>query len=160
MADSGLRCLGAGCTGLRQGLLGPESDCACFAPFYLLRANGSRGRQALGRGGAFLGPQGAFLCGLFSLLAGDWPTMRLRVVVGALFVPLSAVLCTRALTRGKGASAVIAAQGSATATDCPSAYRLPSAGIAACWYLTDFSVGGCNGSRCAYMNATRAPWLT
>jgi len=133
----GLQLLGSGLHGLTSGLLGAGIGLACFAPFYLLRAMGAGDVKLLAAVGAFLGPQGALYAALFSLLAGG---------LGAIGYVLWRALRASASSfahegfAAAGASAVIAAQ-IARRDRLPFALPIAIGGIAACWYLTDFSGG-------------------
>jgi len=59
-----------GLQGLYSGLAGAGVGFLCFVPFYLLRGMGAGDVKLLAAAGAFLGPQGALLAALFSLVAG------------------------------------------------------------------------------------------
>ena len=137
MAGLGLQYLAGGLHGVTSGLLGAGVGLACFAPFYLLRAMGAGDVKLLAAVGAFLGPQGAFYAALFSLLAGG-----LAAIGYVLWCALRASV-RNFLQQGfaaAGASAVIAAQ-IARRDRLPFALPIAVGGVAACWYLMDFSGG-------------------
>jgi len=137
MAGLGLQYLGSGLHGVTSGLLGAGVGLACFAPFYLLRAMGAGDLKLLAAIGSFLGPQGAFYAALFSLLAGGVSAIgyvlwcALRASISSFVQEGFAAIC---------ASAVVAAQ-IARRDRLPFALPIAIGGIAACWYLTDFSAG-------------------
>ena len=137
MAGLGLQYLGSGLHGVTSGLLGAGVGLACFAPFYLLRAMGAGDVKLLAAVGAFLGPQGAFYAALFSLLAGGVSAIG-YVLWRALRASVSSLV--HGDLAAAGASAVIAAQ-IARRDRLPFALPIAIGGIAACWYLTDFSAG-------------------
>ena len=132
-----LQLLGSGLHGLTSGLLGAGVGLACFAPFYLLRAMGAGDVKLLAAVGAFLGPQGAFYAALFSLLAGGLGAIG-YVLWRALRASVSSIVHQG--FAAAGTSAVIAAQ-IARRDRLPFALPIGIGGIAACWYLTDFSAG-------------------
>lgn len=137
MAGLGLQYVASGLQGVTSGLLGVGVGLACFAPFYLLRAMGAGDVKLLAAVGAFLGPQGAFYAALFSLLAGG-----LAAIGYVLWCALRASVSSFVHQgfAAAGASAVIAAQ-IARRDRLPFALPIAIGGIAACWYLTDFSAG-------------------
>jgi prepilin peptidase CpaA len=137
MAGLGLQYLGSGLHGATSGLLGAGVGLACFAPFYLLRAMGAGDVKLLAAVGAFLGPQGAFYAALFSLLAGGLSAIG-YVLWCALRASVSSFVHQGFAAAGAGA--VIAAQ-IARRDRLPFALPIAIGGIAACWYLTDFSAG-------------------
>ena len=137
MAGLGLQYLGSGLQGVASGLLGAGVGLACFAPFYLLRSMGAGDVKLLAAVGAFLGPQGAFYAALLSLLAGGLGAIG-YVLWRALRASINSFM--REGLAAAGASAVIAAQ-IARRDRLPFALPIAIGGIAACWYLTDFSAG-------------------
>ena len=137
IAGLGLQYLGSGLQGVTSGLLGAGVGLACFAPFYLLRSMGAGDVKLLAAVGAFLGPQGAFYAALFSLLAGGLGAIG-YVLWRALRASVSSFVHQG--LAAAGASAVIAAQ-IARRDRLPFALPIAIGGIAACWYLTDFSGG-------------------
>lgn len=66
----GLQVAANGAQGLLSGALGALVGLACFAPFYLVRAMGAGDVKLLAAVGSFMGPEGAFIAALCSLLAG------------------------------------------------------------------------------------------
>src|SRR5882724_11087782 len=127
MAGLGLQCLGSGLHGVTSGLLGAGVGLACFAPFYLLRAMGGGDVKLLAAVGAFLGPQGAVLAALFSLLAGGfaaigyvlWQAARASVIAwvreGVTAVSVSAFVAAHRARRDRLAFALPIALGSIAA---------------------------------------------
>lgn len=138
MTGLGLQYLGNGLQGVASGLLGVGVGLACFAPFYLFRAMGAGDVKLLAGVGAFLGPQGALYAALFSLLAGGLGAIG-YVLWRALRASVSSFVHEGFASAG--ASAVIAAQ-LARRDRLPFALPIAVGGIAACWYLADFSGGG------------------
>jgi Flp pilus assembly protein protease CpaA len=72
IAGLALQGIGNGLPGLLLGLAGATVGLLCFAPFYLLRGMGAGDVKLLAAAGAFLGPQGALVAALFSLVAGGF----------------------------------------------------------------------------------------
>jgi prepilin peptidase CpaA len=70
IAAFALQGLAGGVHGLLWGLAGAAVGLLCFAPLYLLRGMGGGDVKLLAAVGAFLGPQGAVLAALLSLVAG------------------------------------------------------------------------------------------
>jgi len=126
-----------GLPGLVSGLLGAVIGLACFAPFYLLRGMGAGDVKLLAAVGAFLGPFGVLYAALISLLAGG---------AGAIGFVVWRALCASIRTivhdgiGMSGAAAFVAAR-LARRERLPFALPIAIGGIAACWYLTDFSAG-------------------
>jgi prepilin peptidase CpaA len=91
-----------GLHGLLSGLAGATVGLLCFAPFYLLRGMGGGDVKLLAAVGAFLGPQGALLAALFSLVAGGFAAIAyvlwqaLRASADALMRNGPAAMCASA----------------------------------------------------------------
>jgi prepilin peptidase CpaA len=137
IAGLGLQAVTGGVQGLLSGLLGVAVGLGSFAPLYLCRAMGAGDLKLLAAVGAFLGPQGAFLAALFTLLAGGLGAIgyvlwrALRASVGSF------------VREGLGSavtSAFVATQ-VARRDRLPFALPIAFGGLAACWYLADFSGG-------------------
>jgi len=96
-----LQSFAGGWQGLGAGLLGATTGLACFIPFYMLRGMGAGDVKLLAVVGAFLGPKGALLAALATLIAGG---------VGAiLYVGLRAALEGLRATSRDGLATVIPA---------------------------------------------------
>ena len=70
LAALALQGLAGGVHGLLWGFAGATVGLLSFAPLYLLRGMGGGDVKLLAAVGAFLGPQGAFVAALLSLIAG------------------------------------------------------------------------------------------
>lgn len=125
----GLQTLTGGLHGLAFGLLGAGVGLACFAPFYLLRGMGAGDVKLLAAVGAFLGPRGALIAALLSLLAGGLGAIT---YVFWRAVRASASTLVREGVAAAGVSAWIAAQ-LARRSRLPFALPIAVGGIAACW---------------------------
>ena len=119
--------IAGGLPGLLSGLAGAAVGLLCFAPLYLLRGMGAGDVKLLAAVGAFLGPQGALLAALFSLIAGGlaaigyvlWQAARASAISwvrdGATTASVSAFVAAQSARRARLAFALPIALGSIAA---------------------------------------------
>jgi prepilin peptidase CpaA len=129
IAGLGLQTLADGPHGLVAGLCGAGVGLACFAPFYLLRGMGAGDVKLLAAVGAILGPRGALIAALLSLLAGGLGAI-IFVFWRAVRASVSAFV--REGLAAAAVSAWIAAE-LARRSRLPFALPIAVGGIAACW---------------------------
>ena len=127
IAALALHCQSDGLHGLAAGLGGAAVGFLCFVPFYLLRGMGAGDVKLLAAVGAILGPQGAVLAALFSLLAGGftaigyvlWQAARASAIAwvreGVTAVSVSAFVAAQSARRDRLAFALPIALGSIAA---------------------------------------------
>jgi prepilin peptidase CpaA len=127
IAALALHGLSDGLHGLASGLGGAAVGFVCFVPFYLLRGMGAGDVKLLAAVGAFLGPQGALLAALYSLLAGGfaaighvlWQAVRASAIAwvreGATAMSVSAFVAAQNARRDRLAFALPIAMGSIAA---------------------------------------------
>jgi len=135
IAGLALHALADGLHGMLSGLAGAAVGLLCFAPFYLLRGMGGGDVKLLAAAGGFLGPQGALLAALFSLLAGGFTAIAyvmwqaLRASADALMRNDAAAMCASAW----------AASHIARRDRLAFALPITLGSIAACWQQNGFA---------------------
>lgn len=99
----------AGFDGLLMALGGLGVGLAMLLPLYALRVMGAGDVKLLGVAGAFLGPQGALIAGLMTLVAGA--VLGCAWIVGRLVKESIDILVAKLLHMRNGGIAELAAQG-------------------------------------------------